>query len=343
MVYGCRRRRDDAPTYRLEELGQVTLEGLWALLLPVVILGGIYSGLFNATEAAAVAVVYAVLVERFIYSSMNWREMMAPLMDSVVMMGALLIIIGMALGFNAYLVDAQIPDRAVAWLVELNLGKIGFLLLLNLFLLVVGALMDILSAILIIAPLLAPMAIKLGIDPVHLGVIFIVNLEIGYLTPPMGLNLFVSSGLFNRPVGDVIKSTFPFTRLMLLGLLLVTYVPAISLAPVKWLSDEPEVVAQEGVDPGGGDSPAPANTSKTTMADLMAAAGIEDDDDEDDFEDEDLDEELSGPEEDSDVDSNAQSTAAQLDTLRERIDTLEREIKSLKLKAETPDGVEAGP
>ena len=143
------------------ELGQVALEGLWALLLPVVILGGIYSGLFNATEAAAVAVVYAVFVERFIYSSMNWREMMDPLMDSVVMMGALLIIIGMALGFNAYLVDAQIPDRAVAWLVELNLGKIGFLLLLNLFLLVV-ALMDILSAILIIAPLLAPMAIKLG-------------------------------------------------------------------------------------------------------------------------------------------------------------------------------------
>ena len=316
------------------ELAQVTLEGLWALLLPVVILGGIYSGLFNATEAAAVAVVYAVLVERFIYSSMNWREMMAPLMDSVVMMGALLIIIGMALGFNAYLVDAQIPDRAVAWLVELNLGKIGFLLLLNVFLLGVGALMDILSAILIIAPLLAPMAIKLGIDPVHLGVIFIVNLEIGYLTPPMGLNLFVSSGLFNRPVGDVIKSTFPFTRLMLLGLLLVTYVPAISLAPVAWLSDEPKV--SEGVDSAGGEASAATSTSKTTMADLMAAAGIEDDDEDED--DDDFDEEDGESEGDSDAPSEAPTTTRQLETLRDRIDTLEREIELLKSKTGASSG-----
>ena len=217
--------------------------------------------------------------------------------------------------------------------------------MLNLFLLGVGALMDILSAILIIAPLLAPMAIKLGIDPVHLGVIFIVNLEIGYLTPPMGLNLFVSSGLFNRPVGDVIKSTFPFTRLMLLGLLLVTYVPAISLAPVKWLSDEPEVVVQEGIDPGGGDSTAPANASKTTMADLMAAAGIEDDDDEDDdedFDDEDLDEEINGSEQGTDADPDPQSTATQLESLRERIDTLEREIELLKSKTQAPSAGETG-
>jgi C4-dicarboxylate transporter DctM subunit len=265
-----------------QEMRQALFEGVWALLLPVIILGGIYSGLFNATEAAAVAVVYSVLVERFIYSSMTWREMLNPLMDSVVMMGALLIIIGMALGFNAYLVDAQIPDRAVGWLVELNLGKIEFLLLLNVFLLVVGALMDILSAILIIAPLLAPMAIQLGIDPVHLGVIFIVNLEIGYLTPPMGLNLFVSSGLFNRSVGQVIKATFPFTRIMLVGLLVVTYVPALSLAPVAWLSDDPAPAA-DGV--AGADAP---ETAEATMADLMAAAGIDEDDEEED-EDEDLD------------------------------------------------------
>ncbi|MEE2836066.1 MAG: TRAP transporter large permease subunit [Myxococcota bacterium] len=316
------------------ELGQVALEGLWALLLPVVILGGIYSGLFNATEAAAVAVVYAVFVERFIYSSMNWREMMDPLMDSVVMMGALLIIIGMALGFNAYLVDAQIPDRAVAWLVELNLGKIGFLLLLNLFLLVVGALMDILSAILIIAPLLAPMAIKLGIDPVHLGVIFIVNLEIGYLTPPMGLNLFVSSGLFNRPVGDVIKSTFPFTRLMLLGLLLVTYVPAISLAPVEWLAEKPPELAAADSATGSAGAAGGGGSSKTTMADLMAAAGI--DDDEDDLDDEDFDDEDVG---DDDVSSSSDEAAAatpeQLDALRRRIDALERALEAIQ--AQTSD------
>jgi C4-dicarboxylate transporter DctM subunit len=325
-----------------KELGHVTLEGLWALLLPVVILGGIYSGLFNATEAAAVAVVYAVLVERFIYSSMNWREMMDPLMDSVVMMGALLIIIGMALGFNAYLVDAQIPDRAVEWLVELNLGKIGFLLLLNLFLLGVGALMDILSAILIIAPLLAPMAIKLGIDPVHLGIIFIVNLEIGYLTPPMGLNLFVSSGLFNRPVGDVIKSTFPFTRLMLLGLLLVTYVPAISLAPVRWLTDDPpELVQKAGAD---GDAAAPSGvTSESTMADLMAAAGIDDDEDDDeDDEDFDLDDE-DGAEEGV-VAESAASASAEIEQLKARIDVLERDVKALRSAAdaalESPEDAE---
>jgi len=206
-------------------------------------------------------------------------------------------------------------------------------------------LMDILSAILIIAPLLAPMAIKLGIDPVHLGIIFIVNLEIGYLTPPMGLNLFVSSGLFNRPVGDVIKSTFPFTRLMLLGLLLVTYVPAISLAPVEWLSDKPEATTQDGTDPGGGDSPGKSSTSQATMADLMAAAGIEDDDDEDDddFDDEDLDDELSATKDGTISGSDAESTSTQLETLRERIDGLEREIELLKSKAETSSGGPTGP
>jgi C4-dicarboxylate transporter DctM subunit len=291
------------------ELWQVSVEGLWALLLPVIILGGIYSGLFNATEAAAVAVVYAVLVERFIYSSMTWTEMLDPLLDSVVMMGALLIIIGMALGFNAYLVDAQIPDRAVEWLMDQNMGKIGFLLLLNLFLLVVGALMDILSAILIIAPLLAPMAIRLGIDPVHLGVIFIVNLEIGYLTPPMGLNLFVSSGLFNRSVGQVIKATFPFTRIMLFGLLIVTYVPALSLAPVGWLSDKPQAVLDES----GEELPV---TGEATLADMMAGIGIDDDDDDDD---DDEDGGIDAIDDDGDVDS-----------LRARIGVLEEDVRALK-------------
>jgi C4-dicarboxylate transporter DctM subunit len=292
------------------DLRRALAEGIWALLLPVVILGGIYSGLFSATEAAAVAVVYAVVVERWIYHSMDFRGMLQPVIDSVIMMGALLVIIGMALGFNAYLVDNQIPDQAVAWLAEMELGKIGFLLLLNLFLLVVGALMDILSAILIVAPLVAPMAIQLGVDPVHLGIIFIVNLEIGYLTPPMGLNLFVSSGLFNRSIGHVISATFPFTRLMLLGLLVVTYVPDVSIGPVKWwkasLAAEKEAAGE-----------APAPESSASLADLMAQAGIDDEDDYDD-EDDDEDDETAGDETEA-----GERLEQELDALKARVDALE--------------------
>ncbi len=207
----------------------------WALLLPILILGGIYSGLFTPTEAAAVSVVYALVVELFIHREIGLKDVPRIFVDSGVLMGALLVIMALAFGLNDFLVEAKVPDLAVDLIRRMDLSPLGFLLVVNLLLIVVGFFMDSISAILIIVPLLVPVARKLGIDPVHLGIVFIVNLEIGYLTPPIGLNLFVASTVFERPMGTVIRAVVPFIALMLVGLGVVTYVPSLALGPVNVL------------------------------------------------------------------------------------------------------------
>ncbi|MCH9687842.1 MAG: TRAP transporter large permease [Deltaproteobacteria bacterium] len=208
-------------------------EGFWAVMLPVIILGGIYSGLFTPTEAAAVSVIYALIVELTIHREIGLSHLPKILTEAAVLMGTLLIIMALAFGLNDFLVEEKVPDMAVELIRSMDLSPLQFLLIINVLLLVVGALMDSISAILIIAPLLKPIADQLGIDPVHLGVIFIVNLEIGYLTPPIGINLFVASSVFKRPLGEVIKSVLPFIGLMFVGLGIVTYVPSVSLGPVN--------------------------------------------------------------------------------------------------------------
>lgn len=218
-----------------KEVWRSLTDGLWAILLPVQILGGIYSGLFTPTEAAAVSVVYALAVELFIHRQIGLHQLPKILVDSAVMMGSLLVIMSLAFGLNDFLVEEQIPEEAVQLIQSWDLGVVEFLLVINGLLLIAGALMDSISAILIIAPLLTPVAIKLGIDPIHLGIIFIVNLEIGYLTPPIGLNLFVASNVFNKPIGEVIKAVVPFILVMIVGLGIVTYVPSLALGPVNVL------------------------------------------------------------------------------------------------------------
>ena len=153
------------------------------------------------------------------------------------MMGALIVIMVIAFVFNDYLVEEQIPELAVDVIRDMELSRIGFLAALNVFLLIVGCFMDIISAILIIAPLIVPIAVALDIDAIHLGIVFIVNLEIGYLTPPLGLNLFVATTLFGKPLGDVIRAVLPFTLAILVGVLMITYIPAIALAPGEILKD----------------------------------------------------------------------------------------------------------
>jgi len=224
-------------------LGLVILwfrDAFWAVMLPVVILGGIYSGLFTATEAAAVSVIYALVVELFIHRKIKFADLAGILAEAAILMGTLLIIMALAFGLNDFLVEEKVPDRAVAWILGMNLTPVQFLLIMNILLLVVGALMDAISAILILAPMLAPIAYEMGVDPIHLGVIFIVNLEIGYLTPPIGINLFVASSVFNKPIGEVIKAVVPYIVIMVGGLMLVTYVPTIALGPVNlFLRDKP--------------------------------------------------------------------------------------------------------
>lgn len=219
--------------FSLRRLGSALYRGTWALLLPVVILGGIYGGYFTATESAAVAVVYALLVELLIHRELKWRDVPAVLVEAAELMGQLFPILVLAYAFNMFLTFEEIPQAAAEKLAELVTSRTGFLVLVNLFLLVVGCVMDIMSAILIFAPLLAPMVASYEIDPVHFGIIFIVNLEIGYLTPPMGINLFVASGLFKKPLTEVVRAVLPFILLFLVGLGLITWCPDISLALVR--------------------------------------------------------------------------------------------------------------
>ena len=218
----------------LANLGRELAKSIPALLLPVLILGGIYGVLgplkFTVTEAAAVGVVYALFVELVIHRELKLRKLPGVLAESGVMMGTLFLIIVLAMSFNKFLSEQYIPQDAAAWLGTYIKDKWLFLLLANLFLLALGCVMEIMSAILIVAPLLAPIAASFGIDPIHFGIIFIVNLEIGYLTPPMGINLFVASTVFNRPIVEVIRSVIPFLFIMLFSLVVITVLPWLSTA-----------------------------------------------------------------------------------------------------------------
>jgi C4-dicarboxylate transporter DctM subunit len=214
-------------------LVQSVRDGIWSLLLPVIILGGIYSGQFTPTQAAAVTVLYALAVEVGIHRSIQLHELPRILAESTVLIGSLLVILALAQGFNKYLESAEVAVWATDLLTSWELSPLGFLLVVNLLLLVVGAFMDVLSAIMILVPLLSPVAYQLGIHPMHLAVIFIVNLEIGYLTPPLGLNLFVAMTVFRQSAGEVIRAVLPFIAIMIVGLGLVTYLPVLSLGPVS--------------------------------------------------------------------------------------------------------------
>ena len=206
-----------------------TRDGFWALMFPIIILGGIYGGIFNAVEAAAVSVVYAIIVEVYLHRALKPKDIPGIFQETGVFLGSLLVIMVMALALNEFLEQEDVPHAMVDWIRGKNLDKWQFLIMMNIMLLIVGMAMDILSAMFVFVPLLAPVAMSMGVDPIHFGIIFIVNLEIGYLTPPVGLNLFVAVTLFDRPLGHIIKAVSPFIVLMLVGLGLITAFPQISV------------------------------------------------------------------------------------------------------------------
>jgi C4-dicarboxylate transporter DctM subunit len=200
-----------------------------ALLAPGIILGGIYSGFFTATEAAVVAVFYTLLIQVFVYREMMLADVVKAIEETSVLIGALFPVLMLATCLNMLLTFQQLPVQLVSWLASMFSTQAMFLAASNALLLLVGSVVDIGSAILILAPLLKPLASSVGVDSVHLGIMMIVNLEIGYLTPPLGLNLIVAMGVFNEPFWDICKAVIPFIILMLLGLVLVALFPQISL------------------------------------------------------------------------------------------------------------------
>lgn len=201
-----------------------------SLLLPLFVLGGIYGGIFTPTEAAAMAVLYAVLLAVFVYRELSLRDLGSVLLGSARTSAMVMFIIANGILFTFVLTSERIPGQVADGLLGLELNKWAFLLVVNLLLLVVGCFMETSSAILILAPILLPIALELGVDPIHLGIIMIMNLEIGMITPPLGLNLFVASGLTGMSVLQVARAAIPSALVLLFALFVVTYVPAISLA-----------------------------------------------------------------------------------------------------------------
>jgi len=208
-------------------------EGIWALAMPVIILGGIYSGAFTATESAAVAVVYAMLIEILVYREMGFADLYDVVGQTTRLLGSLFPVLMLALSLNIFLAYQQVPELLVGGLSEVVDSQAGFLIGMNLFLLAVGCVMDIGSAILILAPMLHPVAAAQGIDAVHFGIITVVNLEIGYLTPPLGMNLIVAMTVFREEFWTVCRAVVPFAILLVIGLQIVTFWPALSLVLVR--------------------------------------------------------------------------------------------------------------
>jgi len=202
----------------------------WELPIPLIVVGGIYSGWMTVTEAAAVCLFYVVFVECFVYKDVHWRKSLPDVaVSSMILVGSILLILASALGFTDFLTLQGIPDALLEWMQTHLQNKVLFLLALNVFLLVVGCLMDIFSAIVVVAPLIKPAALALGVNEFHLGILFLTNLQIGYCTPPVGMNLFIASSRFEKPLLEIYKATLPFLGLLLVVLILVTYVEGLSL------------------------------------------------------------------------------------------------------------------
>ena len=223
--------RTDVPKtkFKFNEVGIAIRETLWELPLPVVVLGGIYSGYFAVSEAAAITAVYVLLAEVVIYRDIRLRQLPEIMKKSMVLVGGILIILGAAMGLTNYLIDAEIPMQLLDFFKTHIENPILFLVVLNIFLLAIGCTMGIFSALVVVVPLFTPLAEAYGIDPIHLGIIFLANLEIGASIPPLGINLFIASMRFDKPVLQLYVASLPFIAILLLALAIITYLPWLSL------------------------------------------------------------------------------------------------------------------
>jgi tripartite ATP-independent transporter DctM subunit len=204
-------------------------ESLWELPMPLVLIGGIYGGYFAISEAAAVSVLYVFIVEVVILREVPLRKLPNIMRDSMVLVGGVLVILGVSLASTNYLIDAEVPNKLFAAVREHIDSKLTFLVVLNIFLLGLGMILDVFSALVIIVPLILPMAVGYGIDPIHLGIIFLANMQIGYFTPPVGMNLFIASYRFHKPVTELYAATIPFMIILMIAVLIITYWPELSL------------------------------------------------------------------------------------------------------------------
>ncbi|MGB5333744.1 MAG: TRAP transporter large permease subunit [Woeseiaceae bacterium] len=233
-IWVNRHIRRPLSSFSIREVGTALRESIWELPLPVVVLGGIYSGFFAVSEAAAVTALYVVLVEVVILREIPLRELPRIMRASMVLVGAILVILGASVASTGYMIDAGIPQRLFELVSSMVSSQTSFLILLLLFLLVLGAILDIFSAIVLVVPLILPIAAGYGVNEVHLGIVFLAAMQLGYLTPPVGLNLFIASYRFEKPIMHVYSATFPFLIILMASVVIITFLPELSLA---FLSD----------------------------------------------------------------------------------------------------------
>ena len=235
-VFVGRRMAVPKTPFRWGNVVSALWEAIWEIPLPLLVLGGIYGGFVTVTEAAALMAFYAIIVEVFVYRDLSlFGDIPRIMRESMLLVGGILIILGTALGLTNYLVDAQVPMKILSFMQNYVHSKTVFLIMLNLFLLVVGVMIDIFSAIIVVVPLIVPVALNFGVDPIHLGVIFLANLGIGYSTPPVGMNLFIASFRFKKPVAELYVAALPFLLILLISLIIITYVPDLSLILLRLL------------------------------------------------------------------------------------------------------------
>jgi tripartite ATP-independent transporter DctM subunit len=212
-----------------KEVGSAVREAAWEIPLPIVVLGGIYSGYFAISEAAAVTALYVLIVDVVILREIPLRKLPEIMRESMVLVGGILVILGMSLASTNFMIDSGVPQKLLAYVSQMVTSELTFLLLLLAFLLVLGAILDIFSAIVLVVPLILPVALQFGVDPVHLGIVFLATMQLGYITPPVGLNLFIASYRFDRPVVELYLSTLPFFIFLLIAVAIIAFWPWLTL------------------------------------------------------------------------------------------------------------------
>jgi tripartite ATP-independent transporter DctM subunit len=231
-------KRSGTSTFRisLSEITRTAWVAKWELFIPVMLVVGIFGGFVTLGEVASIMVAYAFIVEIFIHKDVRIGQFPLIIRESMILVGAIFIIFASALALTTYMIDAEIPMIVLQFIQAHINSKITFLITLNIFLFIVGSLMEIYAALIVVPPLIVPIAMSYGINPVHLGIIFLTNLEIGYFMPPVGLNLLISCIRFNKPLSSLYRAAIPFIAIMIIGLLVITYVPWLSLALIEHFS-----------------------------------------------------------------------------------------------------------
>jgi tripartite ATP-independent transporter DctM subunit len=230
------KRFESTPPENAVSLKNAMWAAKWELIAPLIAIGTLISGIATPTEGAAMTVAYAVITQGFIHRELKYATLLHCLYQSAQIIGGILLIMGMALGLTNYLIDVGIPDMASDWVQGITTNPYVFLLALNIFLFFAGALMEIYAAIIVLVPLLLPLAMSYGIDPIHFGIIFLANLEMGFLCPPAGMNIYFASAVFKKPLKEIIRSVLPALLAIFIGTVILSWIPFFVMALPQWLN-----------------------------------------------------------------------------------------------------------